>query len=219
MYTGLFQHALACVAGIAKRTVIAPTKCPGPAGGLCSGQARRAVAVRRADRPGFAAFVQHAGRHDTKRFRNFSWGFDRRWLEDPGARKDSHGRALWALVSVCNAAGHNSGAQRWAMGPVCRGTGVRRVLSYPRSRGVLRCSGWTPIALPLRKTLSQALRSLLAGRLIADFWLRSRPGTGLGSKRSSRTTMHAAPGLDRHRTRPLGHPLTSAPVCEPCAGS
>ena len=45
-----------------------------------------------------AAFLQHAFRDDTGRFRNFM-SFDRRWLEEEGS-EDSHGRALWALGAV-----------------------------------------------------------------------------------------------------------------------
>lgn len=45
-----------------------------------------------------AAFLQHAFRPDTERFRNFL-SFDRRWLEDTGS-EDSHARALWGLGAL-----------------------------------------------------------------------------------------------------------------------
>lgn len=43
----------------------------------------------------YAAFLNHAFDHKTKRFHNFL-SFSRAWLDDPGS-EDSHGRALWAL--------------------------------------------------------------------------------------------------------------------------
>ena len=43
----------------------------------------------------YLAFLWHAFRADSGRFRNFM-SFDRRWLEDAGS-EDSHARAVWAL--------------------------------------------------------------------------------------------------------------------------
>lgn len=43
----------------------------------------------------YAAFLEHAFDHETRRFRNFL-SFDRKWMEKQGS-EDSHGRAVWAL--------------------------------------------------------------------------------------------------------------------------
>lgn len=48
----------------------------------------------------YLAFTAYALNPDLGRFRNFM-SYDRRWLEDAGS-EDSHGRALWALGTVCN---------------------------------------------------------------------------------------------------------------------
>ncbi len=46
----------------------------------------------------YLAFIWHAFRTDTGRFRNFM-SFDRRWLEDAGS-EDSHARAVWAIATA-----------------------------------------------------------------------------------------------------------------------
>jgi hypothetical protein len=46
----------------------------------------------------YLAFLSHAFRYDTKRFRNFM-SFDRKWLEEVGS-EDSHARAVWALSTA-----------------------------------------------------------------------------------------------------------------------
>lgn len=54
----------------------------------------------------YLAFLWHAFRADSGRFRNFM-GFDRNWLEEAGS-EDSHGRAVWALGTALGRS-HNEG--------------------------------------------------------------------------------------------------------------
>lgn len=50
----------------------------------------------------YVAFLQHAFRADTRRFRNFM-SYDRKWLEEAGS-EDNHGRGLWALGTAVSLA-------------------------------------------------------------------------------------------------------------------
>jgi len=58
------------------------------------GQTGRSKEIERAA-SSYLAFLFHAFKHDTGRFRNFM-SFDRKWLEETGS-EDSHARAVWAL--------------------------------------------------------------------------------------------------------------------------
>jgi hypothetical protein len=95
--TGVFQHAIFSVPNFSE--------------GYCTDDNARAFALAvllgelgedpdrvRALATTCAAFLHHAFRRETGRFRNFL-GFDRRWLDEQGS-EDCHARALWAL-GVC----------------------------------------------------------------------------------------------------------------------
>ncbi|MFZ5927654.1 MAG: glycosyltransferase [Acidobacteriota bacterium] len=60
---------------------------------LCVMLERRGIEWRHAER--YMAFLYHAFRRDSGRFRNWM-AFDQRWLDETGS-EDCHGRAVWAL--------------------------------------------------------------------------------------------------------------------------
>jgi glycosyltransferase involved in cell wall biosynthesis len=74
-------------------------------GGTDDAKAVRKLASR------YLAFVSHAFRADTGRFRNFM-SYARRWAEEDGS-EDSHGRALWSLGAVL---GRSSDPGRQSLG-------------------------------------------------------------------------------------------------------
>jgi glycosyltransferase involved in cell wall biosynthesis len=160
--TGLFQHALHCVADRSH--------------GYCTDDNARALLVacalgkrgeQRLPEPltsRFAAFVQHAWNRDTKRFRNFL-GFDRRWLEDLGS-EDSHGRALWAL-GECAHSGLNPSLQRWAASLFAEAMPTVQNFRSPRAWSFTLLGLDAYCAAIPEDSNARRLRSLLADRLIA----------------------------------------------------
>ncbi|HVJ80762.1 MAG TPA: glycosyltransferase, partial [Planctomycetia bacterium] len=61
----------------------------------------------------YAAFLNLAWDHETRRFRNFM-SFDRRWLEKKCEVNDSFGRALWAL-GTCVGRSRRQNQRHWAV--------------------------------------------------------------------------------------------------------
>src|SRR5205823_5103512 len=101
--TGIFQHASFTVPNFAE--------------GYCSDDNARALVLLlmlqqlgqnsqrlNAQATTYAAFLNHAFDHPSRRFHNFM-SFDRRWLDQVGS-EDCQGHALWALGLCVRQAGH-----------------------------------------------------------------------------------------------------------------
>lgn len=120
----------------------------------------------------YLAFLIHALRRDTGRFRNLM-GFDQRWVDETGS-EDCHGRAIWALGTV------QSESKREGL----RGAaGLLMEAALPALTGFTSPRAWAYALLGLNQYLrrfpgdraAQALRDDLAGRLFRLYQQTSAP--------------------------------------------
>jgi len=111
----------------------------------------------------YLAFLLHAFRRDTGRFRNWM-SFDHRWQDETGS-EDCHGRAVWALGSVLGESGREG----------LRGAaGLLLEAALPAVSGFTSPRAWAYALLGLNHYLrrfpgdraAQALREDLAARLM-----------------------------------------------------
>ncbi|MEX0589563.1 MAG: glycosyltransferase family 4 protein [Xanthobacteraceae bacterium] len=114
----------------------------------------------------FAAFIQHAWNHDTRRFRNFM-SYDRRWSEDQGS-EDSHGRTLWALAE-CAREDTDPSRRRWAAALFKTALPAVEEFTSPRAWAFSLLGLDAYCTLVGGDLLANRLRRLLADRLMSLF--------------------------------------------------
>ncbi len=160
--TGLFQHALHCVADRSH--------------GYCTDDNARALLLACALEKGaehslpatlpgrFCAFIQSAWNRDARRFRNFL-GFDRGWLEEQGS-EDCHGRALWSL-GECARSGGNASQRRWASSLFADALPVVESFRSPRAWSFALLGLDAYCAIMADDQGARRMRELLAERLLS----------------------------------------------------
>ncbi|GIU77352.1 MAG: glycosyl transferase [Bryobacteraceae bacterium] len=164
---GLFQHAIHTVPNYAEGYT---TDDNARALVLSVMLERRGIEWPFAER--YLAFLHHAFRRETGRFRNWM-GFDQRWLDETGS-EDCHGRAVWALGMVLGESKRDG----------LRGaSGLLLEAALPAVEKFSSPRAWAYVLLGLHHYLrrfpgdraAQALREDLAGRLMRLYSLVRQP--------------------------------------------